>query len=299
MSLEEASQKIFDSLKIVDKMYEHIRLIDPVTKKIIASYGEDLSRAGAECFALWKKGKSCDNCVSMRAFNEDQTIVKIEYTPDKIFMLTAIPVELENQKVIVEILKDTTQSMIFQSGDSPASSSIVCGIIDNLNNIALRDPLTGVNNRRFIQEKLPVNLVLASTSNQSLSLIMVDIDFFKKINDTYGHVAGDFVLKRCAEIIANCAKRETDWVARYGGEEFLICLPGANLESACEIAELMRKTIENEVIQCDKETIKITASFGACCTTPCSGETAKQLIERADQALYVAKEQGRNTVEWV
>ncbi len=96
--------------------------------------------------------------------------------------------------------------------------SEIYDMIDSMSNLALKDTLTGIYNRRYINEKLPVDLISASLSEQSLSIIMVDIYFFKKINDTYGHLTGDCTLKIFAETLSGCIRRESDWVSRYGGE---------------------------------------------------------------------------------
>ncbi len=199
---------------------------------------------------------------------------------------------------MVELLKDTTDSIVFgASKENDENKSEMYALIDSLNKLALKDPLTGIYNRRYIDEKLPVDLISALLSDQSLSILIADIDFFKKINDTYGHLTGDYTLKSFADILTRCIKRGSDWVARYGGEEFLVCLPGAKLERAVEIAEAMRKAIEENVIIHGEHTIKITASFGVCSIKPTPGFNIESLIECADKKLYVAKNNGRNRVE--
>jgi diguanylate cyclase (GGDEF)-like protein len=126
---------------------------------------------------------------------------------------------------------------------------------------------------------------------------MVDIDFFKNVNDTYGHLVGDCTLKSIATTLNRSLKRDNDWVARYGGEEFLICLPGAPLEIAKELAEIIRKKVESTPITSGEQEFFITASFGVSSVTPKSGATITTLIEEADKKLYEAKRNGRNRVE--
>lgn len=204
--------------------------------------------------------------------------------------------ELSNRRIVIELLKNTTDVMAFGNGNH----SEIYEMIDSMSNLALKDTLTGIYNRRYINEKLPVDIVSASLSEQSLSIIMADIDFFKKVNDTYGHLAGDCTLKGFADILSGCIRRESDWVSRYGGEEFLICLPGASVEKAIEIAEHIRSNVENNAILCGEHTIRITASFGVCSIKPApgaSGVSVENLIESADNKLYLAKNKGRNRVE--
>jgi len=201
--------------------------------------------------------------------------------------------QLSNRRMVEELLKNTTDSMVLGNGNY----SEIYEMIDSMNNLALKDTLTGIYNRRYINEKLPVDIISAALSEQSLSIIMADIDFFKKVNDTFGHLTGDFTLVNFADTLSGCIKRESDWVSRYGGEEFLICLPGAGIEKAIEIAEQIRRTVENNVILCGEHTIKITASFGVCSIKPTPGANVRDFIECADKMLYAAKNNGRNRVE--
>lgn len=297
MVFEKQTEKLLEDLKVVDKLYEFIRFIDPIKKKVIVYKSNSASELDESCFDFWMKGKICDNCISMRAFNENQTFVKVEYSPKKIFMITAIPVELGNERIVVEFLKDTTNSMILGDGEDQNNFTAIYDMIDNLNLLALKDPLTGVYNRRYINEKLPIDLINAALSKQSISIIMADIDWYKKVNDTYGHLVGDDVLKKFAEMISGCITRESDWISRYGGEEFIICLPGAGIERATEIAENIRSTLEDHPFISGSHQIRLTASFGVCNMKVSEGMTVERLIECADQMLYVAKNKGKNRVE--
>ncbi|WP_172408327.1 diguanylate cyclase [Desulfosporosinus sp. FKA] len=198
--------------------------------------------------------------------------------------------------IVFELLKNTTESITFENGNCPE----IYKLIDKMSNLAFKDTLTGTYNRRYIDQKLPVDIISTSLSEQSLSIIIADIDFFKNVNDTHGHVAGDHTLKAVADILSGCIQRESDWISRYGGEEFLICLPGAGLKRAVEIAEHMRSSVENSEIVYGECSIKITASLGVCSIKPSSRApriNAEKLIECADNKLYVAKHKGRNRVE--
>ena len=289
-------RELLDKVVIFEKMYDQIRFVDPIIKKVLSYKDNTVNELAVKCFDFWAKNKICDNCISIRAFIENKTFVKVEYTPNEIYIVTAVPVELSNRRIVIELFKNTTDSMVFEYGNNENNSEIY-KMIDSMNNLALKDTLTGIYNRRYINEKLPVDIINASLSEQSLSIIMADIDFFKKVNDTYGHLIGDCTLKSFTDTLSGCMKRESDWVSRYGGEEFIICLPGAELEKAIEIAENIRETVENNVILCKEHTIKITASFGVCSIKPAPGASAENLIECADKKLYEAKNSGRNRVE--
>lgn len=290
-------EELLKSLNILYKMYEIVRFVDPVKKKVFYYSNNTMTELKTKCFNIWEKGKFCSNCISMRALNENKTFVKIECSPKKVYMITATPIELSNRKFVVELLKDMTDSMFF-TNNNYESVSEVYAMIEKLNSLALKDTLTSVYNRRYINEKLPIDIVNVIFSNRSISIIMADIDFFKSVNDTYGHLMGDCIIKSFTNTISQCINKECDWVARYGGEEFLICLPGTELERAIDIAELMRKRVEEKEFRCGENTIKITASFGVYSIKPSRYTEIEELIECTDKKLYDAKNGGRNKVEW-
>jgi diguanylate cyclase (GGDEF)-like protein len=290
-------EKLIGKLDIIEKAYDNIRLVDPEQKRVIELHGTEKENSDLKCYNFFGKNKVCDNCISMRAYHENDTFFKMQYTSDEIYMITAIPIELQDRRVVLELIRKATKSLILES-NLIGNQTDLHSIFDGMNDIALKDSLTGIYNRRYINEKLPLNIASANMAEKSLSVIMVDIDFFKKVNDTYGHLIGDCTLTYFANILFHNLKRESDWVARYGGEEFLICLPSASLTVAAEIAEIMRKKVESSLIDCGDQKFYITASFGVYSMPPKSHFNMEELIEGADKKLYEAKHNGRNRVEF-
>ena len=132
-----------------------------------------------------------------------------------------------------------------------------------------------------------------------LSILLIDIDKFKSVNDIYGHLQGDVVLKTISEIFSQELKRGSDFVARWGGEEFVALLSNTSLEEAIQIAERIRLNVENANIPCDNnQIIKITISIGINSEIPKKGEILDDFIKMADVALYTAKRKGRNRLYW-
>lgn len=162
-----------------------------------------------------------------------------------------------------------------------------------LQRLAQIDALTGLNNRRVIEERIPFYIELCQQQHCTLSLVLFDIDHFKQINDKYGHVIGDEVLKRLAEIVSNQLDADV-LLARYGGEEFVLLLPNRDVTAATKIAERLRKTIAEE--SATEQLPSITCSFGVAHYAKTMMHTSQDLIDAADKALYKAKEQGRNKV---
>ena len=166
---------------------------------------------------------------------------------------------------------------------------------ENAEKLAIIDPLTGLFNRRYLEEKFSNELIKAKAYNSYVSVVMADIDHFKRINDTYGHKVGDEVLKNLA-LIFRANIREDDTVARYGGEEFVIILHNVDKYNAYEIAERIRGEIEETSFEEIGIPEKVTVSFGIS-SFPEDGEELTDLLIKADQALYQAKSLGRNRVE--
>lgn len=299
-SISQNIKGLVSKLALLESMYDYIRLVNPVNKKVINvvdSKTYELKEAASfPCFSFWTHDDVCSNCISIRAYREKETFIKIEYTEEKIFMVTAIPLDFEGQSVVIELLRDVTRSLVFDNGE-PARNVEIKKLLDEANVAIVTDELTRVYNKRYILEKLPVEMVMARVNEKPLSVVMADIDFFKKVNDVYGHLAGDYILKEFAGILKNNIRNEKDWVARFGGEEFLVCLPDADKKAAFTVAERMRKAVEEAVFTYKDLELKITSSFGVYTMEPVDNiKDYAELIEHVDENLYKAKKNGRNCV---
>ncbi len=157
------------------------------------------------------------------------------------------------------------------------------------------DPLTGSNNRAAMDAAMKREIELAHRQRNPLSLLVVDLDFFKKINDEYGHIAGDYVLKTLVTCLSD-TMRSSDMLFRYGGEEFTLLLAGTDKEGAYKFAERVRRAVANYPFIYNGKEIPVTASIGV--ASLASQDDAKQLFEKADTALYQAKHGGRNQVQF-
>jgi len=163
---------------------------------------------------------------------------------------------------------------------------------------SLTDPLTNIFNRRYYEKIIELEFARMKKEGKHISLIMLDIDFFKKCNDTYGHAQGDEVLKCVASIFAKNAKREHDFVFRLGGEEFGVLLVGTSKRSAVRMAEKIRTDVEGTKIQLrdTNEYISVTVSAGIASFIPNIKQNHQMLYDTADEMLYKAKRTGRNRV---
>jgi diguanylate cyclase (GGDEF)-like protein len=161
--------------------------------------------------------------------------------------------------------------------------------------IATHDSLTGLGNRRLFEGALDIEFSRGARQSSSLSLIMLDIDYFKRYNDAYGHVAGDHCLAEVARAVKGCCHRKADLAVRYGGEEFAVLLPDTDIHGAMVIAEQIRRSVmDKNIIHSGSPSGFVTVSLGCYSFVPTGRDSMEVFIERADAALYQAKHSGRN-----
>lgn len=179
----------------------------------------------------------------------------------------------------------------------PASQQDCC-YLDELKTLRRQvntDPLTGLFNVRYFREALDAELERTRRTGMPTSLMMVDLDHFKRVNDSHGHENGNRVLVHVAELLRN-QTRKLDICCRYGGEEFIIILPSTELMLANQVAERCRSLLEQIPVDLDEGQLQVTASIGLAVCSDANRQTAGQLIEHADQCLYEAKRSGRNRI---
>lgn len=169
---------------------------------------------------------------------------------------------------------------------------------DQLSEIAFKDAITGVNNRRAFDERMVLEWNRCKREAQALSVIMLDVDQFKRYNDTYGHGKGDDCLRTVGKVLSAQMQRAADFAARYGGEEFVVLLPGTDVAGASAVAEQIRAGLEAQAVPHEASSVStvVTASLGVASVKPSDDSTPAALLERADQSLYRAKSGGRNRV---
>ena len=193
-----------------------------------------------------------------------------------------------------------TRSKKFTKSETDLIESLLCGLVYPLRNALLyqkaldaahRDPLTGVNNRTSMDETIDREIQLAHRHTTPLSLLAMDVDHFKQVNDTYGHAIGDCILKAIADA-AKSAMRTSDIIFRYGGEEFLILLSNTSRGGARLLANRLRKRVADTLVDCEGHNLSATVSIGISCLQ--TGDGREQLFSRADAGLYEAKAAGRN-----
>ncbi|MGC2063828.1 MAG: diguanylate cyclase [Thermodesulfovibrionales bacterium] len=227
------------------------------------------------------------------------------FDTDDVRSVLAVPMLYEKKLMGVLVMLseqvdflDSFQINLIEVLCNQASTSIANAKLHaKIERLATTDGLTGLFNHRIFQERLTGELKRQSRISGPLSLMLTDIDFFKKVNDTYGHPVGDIVLKKVSKVIRE-SLRDIDIPARYGGEEFAVILPGTDGPGARVIAERLRTAVQGKTFSADEKSFRVSISIGIA-VSPADAKRKEELIEKADQALYHAKHNGRNqSVLW-
>ncbi|MBN7771745.1 GGDEF domain-containing protein [Clostridium aminobutyricum] len=250
------------SIKKLRKFYHMIRIWDATHKRIIYE-SENANISGEAPVSITNFSKAT---LSLR---EDGNVLEIN-----------IPVTIDGHPYCLELIQHSEEDSL-----------------QHMQKLLITDPLTNLYNRRYIDDQLPIDLANAFEENYPVSFIYADIDYFKKINDEYGHIAGDCILKETANVFLRLIQKTNGWAARYGGDEFLICLPEMNRKSSVQIAYKIRHAVESKSFYINDHFIKVTCSFGVQTLYNTSSiHTVNQVIGLLDKKLYQAKKKSRNRV---
>ncbi|HUE98647.1 MAG TPA: diguanylate cyclase [Anaerolineales bacterium] len=272
--------------------------INPAMENFIE--GKTLSYIGENAFEVFQPWMEKTDL--FLAGMETRTELKGPKDPSRYLDLRVTPLydrgQLLNGRLMV--FRDITERKQVEKrlryvNDRLQTQLIEIGLLQSkLREQAIRDPLTNLFNRRYLEETLDRELSRAARENYPVCVIMIDLDHFKRINDTYGHEAGDLVLKSIADTLSDESRRG-DFACRFGGEEFVIAMPNISMETAYERAENLRQSLNSLHVPYESYNLTVTISMGIACY-PENGRTRETLLRAADQAMYAAKEAGRDHI---
>lgn len=282
--------EIKDKLDFFNKMYDVVRLIDPLEKKVLEYRNSGLTAIeGADpCYSYWENGRICDNCISIRAHLENRSFVKMEKKQNSVLLITAMPIENAGRPAVLELLKNATDTMLIGTGDYN-NGEMMFQFVQELNDAIIRDPLTSLYNRRFLEERLPVDIITATMTHLPLSVCFIDLDNFKLINDLYGHETGDSSIRAISEVIRRNVQFGNAWAARYGGDEFILIFPDTDEKQARLILERIQREVAGIAIKRKKAGLRLNISYGieTMRETPM---TAREMLRSADEKMYRVKD---------
>lgn len=272
---------VFDAYRIVD-----------VENNMVCSMRDNRAQpTGVLCYDIWGHGMPCENCISRRAQVDRKQVVKMECTDTLVFLVIAVPVVIDGKETVLELIKNMSDSLV-SYGASRMQHQRMQELIGRMNMLMVTDPFTKLYNKTYIKEQLLREI----EEPERLVAVMLDIDNFKPINDTYGHHVGDQVIAQIAERIRLSVDEEHSWAARFGGEEFLLIYHSKSVEEVCQHCERLRAEIGRDfVIASAGNTVRVTASFGIH-AFEAGVDDVDSLLRRADENLYVSKRNGKNMI---
>ncbi|MBF4692364.1 GGDEF domain-containing protein [Fusibacter ferrireducens] len=274
--------------KRYEPLFEHIRIVD-FDEKVTYTLDcqNELERKPCNHLCRLK-----EDCFCAKVLQENRKMTRLEFLEGKSYIIYGFPIQEGNRKFVVELTDQIDGSNIFEETEEHDNRDITA-IIEGMNQMIITDEMTGLFNRRYITQKLPLDLMHSYYKKGTLAIVMADIDKFKQINDLYGHDVGDRVLINFSNLLKNTIRSSSDWVARYGGEEFLIVLQNLNSHNIESIMQHIKSQIELAHFGPKFPEIRLTCSFGV---VVCEGHIGdyENLIRMADQCLLQAKSEGRN-----
>lgn len=286
MQNRELQQKIEPLLAFFDA----VRIVNPVTNQILLfqQQKETAHVPKHPCYAVWNRTTVCENCVSMEALRTQKTSEKLEYVDNTIFLVIATPIEFENQKYVIEALRDVTDSSLINQIEEKTKVEIAAEIAQ-LNAQIVRDTLTQAYNRKYLLNRLPTILAKGHLESQLATVVSVfDLDNFKGINDQYGHLVGDLMLQALTKQLGNLIETTNEWFVRLGGDEFVLVVSATTSEVAKARAQAMYQQFSKISILFNDIVVETKVSVGF--ATVQATDTVESVLHRADQAMYQQKE---------
>lgn len=296
-------EAIINNVTMFHKIYDVIRIVDPVKKEVLfMRRNQELDASNivkSTCYGFWANGRVCENCISMRAQSEKDVFVKFEYVHSRLYLTTAYPLETPYSQYVVEIIKDVTQSELIDGSRHNADQDIFSNIM-SINRHIITDEITELFNKRYLAEKLPYELINNNLKGFECAVLMLEIDQFFNINNTYGPTASSFVLKKLASILNDCIREDYDWAARSDEDAFVIYLKNIKIADLNDVCEKIKNEVKTSTFEYQSNSIPVTVSIGAshiCSNNICGVEEilkfSKQLLTQAQQEghnKYVSKE---------
>lgn len=264
--------------------FDVVRLVDPISMTVYSFEDGQLRAQPGGCHHVWGKEDRCDNCISAKCFMDERRYSKFEFIDQDIYHVVAQPVDIEGQRYVLEVVTASNDNVLL----SAFGNNDFVERITSFNRKVYSDELTGLSNRRCMNDRFAILADMAAREGAPLAVIMADIDDFKFINDTYGHLKGDEALKFVAKCLMDgLAPDQNDVVARYGGDEFFAALKGVGEEELNCRLQTVRAAIA-------EKGQGITASIGAYYQPAAQRMTADDLIHKADRVMYSIKAAGKN-----
>ncbi|MDD3369274.1 MAG: diguanylate cyclase [Lachnospiraceae bacterium] len=284
-------EKIKNNVEVLKPYFDVVRLVDPV-HTLVYENDKDEKCDIHSCYAIWGKTTRCNHCTSLKAYEQKSKFTKLEYSEDGLYFVISEYVPYGSAGAVIELVTKLDDEYV----DNVFDKDLLYMNLDELNLQLEYDELTGVYNRRHISLHQDKYISRARKYDRNLGIAMVDVDYFKAMNDTYGHLAGDEILKTVAKMLENnIALSKGDFVSRFGGDEFIIVCrdiqPDIFVKRVQAVSDLIHHMIMGEGIR-----VEVGISAGCVSASEFPDLDANGLIEQADKRMYRAKEAGKGRV---
>lgn len=267
---------LFDSYRIVD--IDSYLVYDWKDNKKI--------NTNKRCYEVWQRGEACKNCISNSCIQEKRRIIKLEVLDGQVFLIAAIPITLENKLFSLELISNVTDSLVINDAFHTQNLDVF-DIITQMNDMALRDPYTGLYNKRFAEQEVAKSM-LNWNEDHSLFIGVLDIDHFKHVNDTYGHMKGDDVLRVLSRILDTYATKGNGWASRMGGDEFMLLWHNVTAQEARAMAQELQEALVTHIFTKDDVQFTVSVSIGLSQYRP-EFTSWRAFFDEADKEMYRVK----------
>ena len=284
---EEHSYTVAEISQVIEQnsqLFDVVRLVDPISMTVYRIEDGKLVGQPGGCYNVWHKSDRCENCVSSRCLMDHARYSKFEFIDHDIYHVVAQPIAVDGRKFVLEVVTESDDNVLLTA----FGNNDFVNRITEYNHKVYTDELTGLSNRRYLNERLELMATRAAHDGASLAVIMIDIDDFKDINDLRGHLAGDEALRRVGDTLAQGFRPDNeDILARYGGDEFF-----------CALWDIERDDLDARLkaVQqiADESGLGVTMSMGALFEPVARETSAEDLIKSADRIMYGIKAAGKN-----
>ncbi|GAA0740306.1 GGDEF domain-containing protein [Clostridium oceanicum] len=291
-------------IELLQDLYDVIRIVNPITNEVILHTGRLKIENNGKCCGILGRKKVCTDCIGIKAYRENNTFMKIAlFNKNKIFMIVASPIKIKGERYVLETFKEiTTENILEKHNDD---EDLLDTMFSNIEELLMKDELTKAYNRRYMSKRLLLDIANCKAQRVNACIMMFDVDNFKLINDSYGHIVGDKVLKEIVRIISRLIEKDNAWIARYGGDEFILVLNNVSKKKGLAIANKIKTSIEKHEFIFKGENIKVTISLGVgniedleydCLNVSDEEYCIDEIIDYVDSKLYKAKSLGKNNV---
>lgn len=279
-------QSIDEEIKqmIPSTLHQFYRIVDLQTHEVYDYQNHQLIPLDKKCFSIWEQEDPCTNCTSCRAVLNGKRIVKLGYQENVIYLIDSLPINIKGKPYALELIQDVSDSFMLNT-DITKDTNDICSVVSAFNDLIMKDTFTLLYNKQYLNERLPVFIQKAQQLHQPLSLALMDIDLFKKVNDTFGHLFGDKVILAFADQLKKLMNHDT-FCARVGGDEFMIIFENHNEQEGNAVCEKLMQSISNITFE-EHPDYHLAISYGI--SSLQENDQMETFINRADLKMYEMK----------